>query len=1230
MKILSLRFKNLNSLKGHWKIDFQDPSFLENGLFVITGQTGAGKSTILDAICLALYQQTPRLDKITQSKNELMTRGTGECEAEVEFAVKNKKYRVFWGQSRARKSAEGKLQPPFAELADGQGTIIASKVSDVLREVIQLTGLDFSRFTKSMLLAQGGFAAFLNANTKERAELLEELTGTEIYHEISKQVFEQNKAIQAELQTLTAKSQVLTLLMPEEREQLEVSIKQLESNKLNNEITLKQLEETIRWHQQANSLVDQLRQQEEQYRHAETKTTEFSEQQQRLQLAEKAQLLKQSFEQLQALAENNEKTQLQLSNKTQEAETLTTQRQAQQSQLVLLSNDKERIFGETEKQRAGFTNELLPLDLKINNGSTALIDHENKIQLLSKQVNNESQQLTLQQQTIKAKQGLLSKLQAKAIEQPDLVLLQQNLPLLVHQVTDLVQHQSKLARLSSEQQILNKRLLSQQKNANTEQDKQAQLKEVLQQIELQYQAQQVHVNNLLAEHQLTDANHLNQQLSQVFDEQSRYSEHIHLAEQLQQNTLRIDANKKESSSLNVTFQTSQNNLNQLKEKGVRLNQEVEDLLRLLKQDSIILNLAALQQQVQEDQACPLCGSLEHPALDNYQPINSADTETRLSEKEALLVKARADYSAMKERCKSESHHLNKLNQESNDLIQVQQALIAQWQATGLTQYDEQSLMLLNAQLIESKNKQLQLGGLQTHLQQQTDNEQQLQRQIQEKRQSLNTEQQRFNEITQQLQSSEAEIKANQHLLAQESTQIEQQKHAMTELLGEDKTIALFDEPELWLIEQKQRVMEFEDAKQQIEQLSDELQQLEQDRVLQEHTLQQTKTQLTSLNEIKVNIEKLLTDDKNLRFSRYGSLSSDVLFTQIQEKQMVAEQAVKFAQDSDNALGNQQSKLDGEIKSIQAQLLDLQQQLTEQQKSFNTKLTQSDFENVLGLQAAFLTASEITALQQTALSLKDALLSEKTKLDSLIDHQKRHLSEQKSTHSFVEIEEQLKQLRVKADETNELLLQDKNKLSHDEKNKKTQANIIAEQQKRKENAENWMLLDTLIGQADGGKFRTFVQGVTLDNLVLLANQEMAKLHQRYKLKRNQDKGEVLSLQVIDLWQANAVRDVKTLSGGESFLVSLGLALALSNLVSHKTQIESLFLDEGFGTLDENTLEVALEALERLNSTGKLIGVISHVDALKERISHQIHVNKGTSAGFSQLDVKYQFHEQKVAK
>ena len=117
MKILSLRLKNLNSLKGEWKIDFSAEPFASNGLFAITGPTGAGKTTLLDAICLALYHRTPRFDALSASANPLMTEHTAECHAEVEFLARGQHYRARWSQRRARDRSDGKLQQPDAQLA---------------------------------------------------------------------------------------------------------------------------------------------------------------------------------------------------------------------------------------------------------------------------------------------------------------------------------------------------------------------------------------------------------------------------------------------------------------------------------------------------------------------------------------------------------------------------------------------------------------------------------------------------------------------------------------------------------------------------------------------------------------------------------------------------------------------------------------------------------------------------------------------------------------------------------------------------------------------------------------------------------------------------------------------------------------------------------------------------------------------------------------------------------
>ena len=158
MRLLKLRFKNINSLAGRWEIDFDNPQFKE-GLFALTGATGAGKTSVLDAICLGFYGQTAR-QEISKTTNEVMTRGTGDSFAEVEFEVNGKQYRSTWEQHRERFKPNGALQAASRKVASlPDGVFIAEKLNDATAKIIELTGMDFKQFTRAVLLGQGQFDA---------------------------------------------------------------------------------------------------------------------------------------------------------------------------------------------------------------------------------------------------------------------------------------------------------------------------------------------------------------------------------------------------------------------------------------------------------------------------------------------------------------------------------------------------------------------------------------------------------------------------------------------------------------------------------------------------------------------------------------------------------------------------------------------------------------------------------------------------------------------------------------------------------------------------------------------------------------------------------------------------------------------------------------------------------------------------------------------------------------
>ncbi|MCP3697106.1 MAG: exonuclease, partial [Aliivibrio sp.] len=316
-------------------------------------------------------------------------------------------------------------------------------------------------------------------------------------------------------------------------------------------------------------------------------------------------------------------------------------------------------------------------------------------------------------------------------------------------------------------------------------------------------------------------------------------------------------------------------------------------------------------------------------------------------------------------------------------------------------------------------------------------------------------------------------------------------------------------------------------------------------------------------------------------------------------------------------------LDGKLNSLKESYLSCEKLSEERSDVWKDALLQSLFETLELFQAALISEEEHQQLLDLKTEIQQAIERTSALLESAQQIKEHHYQAPNAVEWQLMPKEMVEAELVQVKSQSETLVKREGEIAQalrsDRERKTNQKALFEAIEAYQSEYDDIQYLHSLIGSQKGDKFRKFAQGLTLENLVYLANKQLTRLHGRYELKRKASDG--LELQVLDTWQGDVVRDTKTLSGGESFLVSLALALALSDLVSHKTSIDSLFLDEGFGTLDSETLDMALDALDNLNASGKMIGVISHIEAMKERIPVQIKVTKRSGLGVSELEKQY---------
>ncbi|MDQ7984259.1 AAA family ATPase [Pseudomonas sp. G34] len=1135
MKILSLRLKNLNSLKGEWKIDFTAEPFASNGLFAITGPTGAGKTTLLDAICLALYHRTPRMDKVG-GENELMTRHTAECLAEVEFEVKGQGYRAFWSQRRARDKADGALQGAKAELARLDGEIITDKLSEKPREVERLTGLDFGRFTKSMLLAQGGFAAFLEASANQRAELLEELTGTDIYGLISQRVFEQAREVKSALDQLRARADGVELLDDEQRQALGDEAAQLavEEGTLQAAFTAagrqrQWLTDLARAEAQVSAAATQLDAAAQAERDAGAELA-------RLQLSEPAQRLQPLYqarrEAARALAANQQQ------QRSQQQELAAAQAQWRGS-LEQATRASAALAMEKQQAVQGLDDECQALDAQL----LATADHERLAAQLS---------------------GWQQAFQARDQARESLASLQ------VRQQSGAVQLQQFSGQLSGLAQSLQAAAQAKAQAERAVADVEGRWQAALAgRSEAQWRErwQQVHARGSALEQLAQLAERRNQLLQQ------RQRTAASLARQ-QHGLAEKEAERAA-----------------LRERYREVKQRLADQEKLLEQEQRIRALETYRAQLQADEPCPLCGATEHPAIEAYQALDVSATQRERDEARQALDALTEQGQQLSSQVATLQTQAAQSQEQDQDLQRQLDSLATTWQRLGETldplPEDDQALAAAQTrQLAEHVEVNATLKALDG-----------LKGELERARQDANIAGQKHTAAQHQQAAIEherglaqaAQQALDEQLLAQRERldAVEAELATQLDAFGH----ALPADGAAWLAARQAEAARWQQTRQRRQTLAQQLPALQHQASEADRQAQQWQARWQEAGGTPIGAELMDQAAARLVSAQAGWESAERRCLELRiTLDGIARQQELLAAAEQAAVQQWQAALAGSPFADEAEFLDavLDDPQREQLQALKQRLEKAQTES-RALHAA--AQAQLAALH----------------------------AEPQTEHSAEYLDEQLQNLQASLKQLGQRQGEIRGQLQGDDQRRRNQQALFEAIAAQQVEYDSWQQLNSLIGSADGARYRRFAQGLTLGHLVHLANGQLQRLHGRYQLARK-SLGE-LELEVIDTWQGDVARDTRTLSGGESFLVSLALALALSDLVSHKTRIDSLFLDEGFGTLDGETLEVALDALDNLNASGKMIGVISHVEALKERVAVQLKVNKGVGMGYSTLEKRY---------
>lgn len=1134
MKLIKLNIHNIASIEDA-EIDFQNGPIGEDSCFLICGPTGAGKTTILDAICLALYGTTPRLNikrtegyvdeqenyKLAKDRTDvkiddprmLMRRGSLNAFVQLLFTDKDENLlRAVWRCDRAYNKIEGNIKSPEWSLFDEKtDSLITAKKPDLIKEITQRIGLTFEQFCRITMLAQGDFTKFLKSDEGEKSQILEKLTGTDIYSDISMRIHTIKTEKEIVCEKISTKMEGVKILSDEEKKSIlkeqEEQLKRI-SNLTKIEVAVR---DRIQWYNDLEKYIKQL---------DEVKIK---------------------------LDSSNE---LSSSNVFEQETNLLTDWENTISQREILK--KCQLINKDIQDRENKIDALAQKYIYLRKGLLGLEETlQTKLQIQEK-IKSYIESETSKEESYKQLPFIES---LAATYDANINEIQSWNSKIKTEKNDIFRHEEFLNNIQKQVKDIYCQLESKSKEINT----------------ISSAINALDYPNLLSQHeayqkQVTSLQDYKSHLEVYKQINDNRLSKIQSLEQLEKTIISCSSKLHDEIVLSKHLETELNQQSELYEKQQRACSEI------MKEYRSLLN---------EGDTCPLCGQKvqqvvtdEHfssilvPIKEQLSKlrINVQDTQQKVSQ-----LKAQLTLSESERKLKQQELQLSTKQLEEQSSILKSHPAYEQFMIKDDTKEKIDTALLKLTDQLSSVDKQLkEIGTLQkqlTIIQKDKDDLERKDKQLQLTKQDL----EKKRTVLQQ-----SLITGNDMLIKKQKEQEE-----ILRQLGKYVDIEVFKIHSHELIKSlKIGAERYEIALQKASSV--------------ETHIQEVKKELERINQLKEHVEGKKPEWKIISFDN-----------------------TPLAIES---LGDNWLQLQTTLVSTTDSLRELSESLQNEKKVLNGYYSQENAVTSDRLEyLVHISLDEITNLKKKHQKIRD----EQVRLKSQYEVAKEHLETHRKKQSVIQEDETLENLTNRSDEikneinqTNQLLGRLVQQLESDKLNVQKFDSIQKELNDAETDLSRWTHLHKLFGSNDGKKFRNIAQSYVLEQLLVNANQYLCQFTTRYKMECQPGS---LTILLRDLEAGGVIRPTTTISGGESFLISLSLALGLSSLSRSSFSMDTLFIDEGFGTLDGTYLSCVLDALERLHQIGgKKIGIISHVESLKERLTTQVQVNR-INATLSKVEV-----------